>query len=154
MNKNALYHTTAKNTYEEYKKYILEFNKKRMILTIVLLDLFFVFIAVFTKQILFYVAALIVPVIEYFSLVRPMKKVYYSNKLAVDAVLEYDFYDTYFTKKSVAGEDKIEYNKLLKIVETKTNFYLMIAINQGYMLKKSEMPEGMDDFIRSINIKG
>ena len=147
----SLYHTTAKNTYEEYKKYVFSMNKKRMILTIILLDIFFIFAGFFTKISFFYIFALLVPVIEYFSLARPLKKVYYSNKLAVDAVLEYDFYDTYFTKKSVAGEDKIEYSKLIKIVETKTNFYLMIALNQGYMLKKENMPEGLDEFIRKLN---
>lgn len=146
----SLYHATSKNTFEEYKKHVLVLQKKRMILTIVLLVLFFCFVGYFTEQLLFYVAAVVVPFLEYFSVVRPLKRVYYSNKLAVDAVLEYDFYETYFTKKSKAGEDKIEYSKLLKIIETKTNFYLMIALNQGYMLKKEEMPKGLDEFIRKL----
>lgn len=150
----SLYHAKVKNTFEEYKKYVIALQKKRIILTIALLVLFFSFVGYFTKKVLFYVAAVIVPLMEYFSVVRPLKKVYYSNKLAVDAVLEYDFYDTYFTKKSAAGEDKIEYSKLSKILETKTNFYLMIALNQGYMLKKEDMPKGLDEFIRKLNIKG
>ena len=146
----SLFHTTSKNTFEEYKKYVLTLQKKRLILTISLLVVFFCIIGYFTKHTLFYVAAVIVPFLEYFSVVRPLKKLYYSNKLAVDAVLEYDFYDTYFTKKSVAGEDKIEYDKLAKIIETKTNFYLMLALNQGYMLKKEDMPKGLDGFIRKL----
>ena len=146
----VLYHTKSKNTFDEYKKYVLTLQKKRMILIIVLLVIFFVFVAAVTKYAAFYVAAAIVPFLEYFSTVRPLKKIYYSNKLAVDAVLEYDFYDTYFTKNSIAGEDKIEYSKLLKVIETKTNFYLMIALNQGYMLKKEDMPEGLDEFIRKL----
>jgi len=150
----SLFHTTSKNTFDEYKKYVLTLQKKRLILTISLLVVFFCIVGYFTKYNLFYVAAVILPFLEYFSVVRPLKKLYYSNKLAVDAVLEYDFYDTYFTKKSVAGEDKIEYDKLAKIIETKTNFYLMLALNQGYMLKKEGMPKGLDEFIRKLNIKG
>ena len=150
----SLFHTTSKNTFDEYKKYVLTLQKKRLILTISLLVVFFCIVGYFTKHTLFYVAAVILPFLEYFSVVRPLKKLYYSNKLAVDAVLEYDFYDTYFTKKSVAGEDKIEYDKLAKIIETKTNFYLMLALNQGYMLKKEGMPKGFDEFIRKLNIKG
>ena len=146
----SLFHTTSKNTFDEYKKYVLTLQKKRLILTISLLVVFFCIVGYFTKHIMFYVAAVILPFLEYFSLVRPLKKLYYSNKLAVDAVLEYDFYDTYFTKKSVAGEDKIEYDKLAKIIETKTNFYLMLALNQGYMLKKEGMPKGLDEFIRKL----
>ena len=148
---DSLFHTTSKNTFDEYKKYVLTLQKKRLILTISLLVVFFCIVGYFTKHTLFYVAAVIVPFLEYFSTVRPLKKLYYSNKLAVDAVLEYDFYDTYFTKKSVAGEDRIEYDKLAKIIETKTNFYLMLALNQGYMLKKEGMPKGLAEFIRKLN---
>ena len=150
MRMDSLFHTTSKNTFDEYKKYVLTLQKKRLILTISLLVVFFCIVGYFTKHTLFYVAAVIVPFLEYFSTVRPLKKLYYSNKLAVDAVLEYDFYDTYFTKKSVAGEDRIEYDKLAKIIETKTNFYLMLALNQGYMLKKEDMPKGLDEFIRKL----
>lgn len=149
-----LYHVKSKNTFEEYKKFFLALNKKRMILTIVFMDLIFIMLGLLTRNVFFYVGVLLVPVLEYFAQVRPLKKVYYSNKLAVDAVLEYDFYDTYFTKKSASGEDRIEYIKLSKIVETKTNFYLMIALNQGYMFKKEDMPKGLDEFIRKLNIKG
>ena len=96
---------------------------------------------------------MIIPITEYISTVVPAKKVFYSNKLAVDAELNYDFYENHFVKTSSAGSEKIDYNRLLKIVETKTNFCLMIAINQGYMLKKADMPEGLDAFLRNLNTK-
>ena len=89
---DILFHAKSKNTYEEYKKYAFTFNKKRMILTIVLLDVFFVIVGTVTKKYFFYIFAAIVPLIEYISFVRPLKKVFYTNKLAIDAVLEYDFY--------------------------------------------------------------
>ena len=49
-------------------------------------------------------------------------------------------------------EMKIEYSKFDEIFETKTNFYLMIAKNQGYMLPKSDMPSELEEFIRNIKL--
>lgn len=148
----VLYHTKVQITFEEYKKYILTLSKPRLLITGILLFVFFMVIGTLTRQFLFYFAAVLLPVLEYFSTTRPLKKVYYSNKLAVNSELEYDFYDSYFMKKSRVGEERIEYSKLYKIIETKTNFYLMIASNQGYMLIKENMPDGMDVFLRKLKI--
>lgn len=150
---NSLFHAKSKNTYDEYKKYVLTFNKKKMLLTILLVDAILLIIALVTKVYYFFIAMLIIPIIEYFSLARPLKKVFYSNKMAVNAELDYDFYEMYFIKTSKAGTEKIEYKNLLKIIETKTNFYLMLAYNQGYMLQKADMPEGLDNFLRNLDIK-
>ena len=150
---NSLFHAKSKNTYDEYKKYVLTFNKKRMLLTILLVDAFLFAVGTITKNYFFYIFLVIIPIMEYISTVVPSKKVFYSNKLAVDAELDYDFYENYFVKTSSAGTEKVEYTRLLKIVETKTNFYLMIALNQGYMLRKVDMPQGLDDFLRNIDTK-
>ena len=150
---NSLFHAKSKNTYDEYKKYVLTFNKKRMLLTILLVDAFLFAVGTITKNYFFYIFLVIIPICEYISIVAPIKKVFNSNKLAADAELNFDFYDNYFIKTSSAGAEKVEYNRLLKIVETKTNFYLMIALNQGYMLKKEDMPQGLDEFIRNIKTK-
>ena len=150
---NSLFHAKSKNTYDEYKKYVLTFNKKRMLLTILLVDAFLFAVGTITKNYFFYIFLIIIPIMEYLSTVVPAKKVYYSNEFAVDAELDYDFYEDYFIKTSSVGTEKVEYTRLLKIVETKTNFYLMIALNQGYMLKKEDMPQGLDEFIRNIKTK-
>ncbi len=150
---NSLFHVKSKNTYDEYKKYVLTFNKKKMLLTILLVDTILLIIALLTKVYYFFIPMIIIPIIEYFSLVRPLKKIFYSNKMAVNAEIDYDFYETYFIKISKAGTEKVEYKNVLKIIETKTNFYLMIAYNQGYMLKKADMPDGLDAFLGKLDIK-
>lgn len=66
--------------------------------------------------------------------------------------VKYDFYNTYFIENDDNGETKLEYKKLYKIIETKTNFYLMISKNQGFLLNKSNFPKGLDDFLRNIKI--
>lgn len=68
------YQAKSKNTFEEYKKCVLALNKKRMILTIVFMDLIFIMMGVLTKNIFFYVGVLLVPVLKYFAQVRPLKK--------------------------------------------------------------------------------
>ena len=59
---------------------------------------------------------------------------------------------TYFTEENSYGNTKLEYSKLHKIIETKTNFYLMIAKNQGFILIKENFPEGLEEFLRNIKI--
>ena len=83
---------------------------------------------------------------------RNIKKIYNSNKVVQNLDVIYEFYDTYFVEKSEHGEMKIEYSKFDEIFETKTNFYLMIAKNQGYMLPKSDMPSELEEFIRNIKL--
>ena len=150
---DSLFHTKSKNTYKEFKKYVLTLSKKRMLLTILLTDAILFAIGTITKNYLFYISLVIIPIMEYLTTVVPSKKAFYSNKLAVDAELDYDFYETHFVKTSSVGTEKVEYSKLLKVIETKTNFYLMIALNQGYMLKKADMPQGLDVFLRNLDSK-
>ena len=38
------------------------------------------------------------------------------------------------------------------LYKTKTNFYLMLAKNQGFILVKDNFPEGLDEFLRNIKI--
>ena len=64
----------------------------------------------------------------------------------------FEFYNDYFTETNEYGNTKLEYNKLHKIIETKTNFYLMIAKNQGFILVKENFPEGLEEFLRNIKI--
>ena len=66
--------------------------------------------------------------------------------------VHYEFYEDFLVEKTENGEMKVEYSKLDEIIETKTNFYLMIAKNQGCMISKTDMPSGLDEFIRKIKI--
>lgn len=45
---------------------------------------------------------------------------------------------------------RVEYNKLNEIIETKTNFYLMISKNQGHMVLKENMSDDLQNFIRKL----
>ena len=62
---------------------------------------------------------------------------YKSNKILQEIIQEYEFYEENFIVKNEMTEFKIGYDKIYKIIETKTNFYIMIAKNQGYIISKS-----------------
>ena len=146
----CLYKTTIKFTYEEYKKFNDAIMKKKYILIVLILACLFILIGVILLQnLVLIIFAIIYPFLFFLAKDIGVKKVFNSNSLLKDKEIFFEFYQDFFEIKHEAGDEKIPYDKLCDIVETKTNFYLMIAKNQGYIIKKDNMPEGLDEFIRS-----
>ena len=81
-----------------------------------------------------------------------IKKYYNSNKILKDITQEYEFYEEYFITKNTNSEAKIEYDKIHKIIETKTNFYIMVAQNQGYIISKSVCSDELVEFLRRLRV--
>ena len=83
---------------------------------------------------------------------RKAKEAYNKNTLIKDAPYSLYFYDTYFV--SVVNGDmsksKFQYNRLSEIIETKTNYYVMTVWNNGIIIRKSDCPQGFDNFINGI----
>lgn len=148
-----LYTMNSKFTFEEYKKFNYALLKKRHhLLILAIYEIILALIGIGTGNMFIIVFTIIFPLILYWIQNRNIKKIYNSNKVVQNLDVIYEFYDTYFVEKSEHGEMKIEYSKFDEIFETKTNFYLMIAKNQGYMLPKSNMPSGLEEFIRNIKL--
>lgn len=149
----CLYSMNSKFTFEEYKKFNYALLKKRHhFLILAIYEVLVLILGIGTGNIFMIVFAIIFPLILYWLQSRAIKRIYNSNKVAQNLDVTYEFYDAYFIEKSEHGEMKIEYSKFDEIFETKTNFYLMIAKNQGYMLLKSDMPKGLEEFIRNIKL--
>ena len=85
--------------------------------------------------------------------VAQIKKTYESNELLKDIEQTIEFYEKHFVAKSDKSETTIEYDKLYKVIENKTNFYLMIADNQGYIVSKANCSEELIDFIIALKKK-
>ena len=155
-NMELLYSTTTIYTYEEYKRFnhMLMFYHKSILLHIIV-EAWILFVAVSTKEIFVMMLSVVYPVI---ILMLPVflnihsKKIWKSNKSAQDLNVKFDFYETFFIETDEHGETKLEYNKLYKIIETKTNFYLMLSKNQGLILNKINLPEGLDKFLKNIKV--
>ncbi len=93
--------------------------------------------------------ALIYPILFLITRNMGVKRVFNSNKVLQNAVVEFKFYEDHFEETNPSGTSNITYDKLNEIIETKTNFYLMIAKNQGYIVIKQNAPEGLIELIQS-----
>lgn len=150
---DCLYKVTTKNTLDEFKRFSRKlFASKKNIIIFSLLGVFLILEGILLESWFCVIFAFIYPLIMLLIHDRQAKKIFSSNKVLQNTVVEYEFYDTYFTASHDCGNDKLEYNKLHKIIETKNNFYLLIAKNQGYILTKSTFPSGLEDFLRNIKI--
>lgn len=149
----SLYKTKTINTFEEYKRFsrVLMY-KKRSIIIYALLAAFLILDGIVLDNMIFIVFAVVYPFIIWLLHNMQVKKVFKTNKALQNAEVNFEFYDTYFTEENSYGNTKLEYSKLHKIIETKTNFYLMIAKNQGFILIKENFPEGLEEFLRNIKI--
>lgn len=150
---DCLYTTTTNYNYEEYKRFSWNLMLKRSrIVWFIVLELWILLLGCLMKNSLLIVFAVIYPIMIFLLQNRQIKKVWKSNKVAQDMLVNFEFYDTYFVETTANGNTKLDYSNLHKVIETKTNFYLMIAKNQGFILVKENMPEGLDDFLRNIKI--
>ena len=150
---DCLYTTTTNYNYDEYKRFSWNLLLKRSrIVWFIVLELWILLLGCLMKNSLLIIFAVIYPIMIFLLQNRQIKKVWKSNKVAQDMVVNFEFFDTHFAETTANGNTKLDYSNLHKVIETKTNFYLMIAKNQGFILVKENMPEGLADFLRSIKI--
>ena len=152
----CLYKTTTKFTLEEYKKFNNAVLMKKHIWILMSVAILFILLGGILLRSPFLIAfAVLYPFLFIFIKNNSVKRVFHSNQITKNVDVTFEFYEDYFKETHEAGEAKIPYDKLNEIIETKTNFYLMIAKNQGYMILKENMPEGLEEFIRNIKtLKG
>lgn len=155
-----LYKTQTAYSFEEYSKYneavLLKQKSLKAVMIIIPVLYILLMVAVFysTREIstVFVVlfALLLSTAVFIASFKKTVKKTYYSNKAITSCVADFEFYDNYVREITQNGETKLEYSKIYKIIETKTNFYIMASVNQGFIIVKGNCPDGLVDFIKSI----
>lgn len=146
-----LFQITTKFTLEEYKKFNYAILKKRHVWPILIIaDILILLGGILDENLFLIIFAVLYPLVVLWVQKRSIQKIFDSNKVTQNIDVTYTFYEDHFEEKHESGEARITYDKLSEIIETKTNFYLMIAKNQGYMLSKENMPEGLIEFIENI----
>ena len=154
-----IHKTTVKFTYEEYKRFSLTIMKKTLTKTAIGLLILLLFAAILLGIDNYKLAALLcafIPLYLFMLVLKinsQIKKTYESNELLKDITQTIEFYEKCFIAKSDKSETTVEYEKLYKVVENKTNFYLMIADNQGYIVSKANCSEELIDFIIALKNK-
>ena len=83
-----------------------------------------------------------------FGMDRRARKLFRQTKVAQDIVNEYDFFDEYFSYRNTNGQGSMAYDKLFKVIETRTHFYLMLSKVQGNTIAKDEAPAGFTEFMQ------
>ena len=150
-----MHKTTIKLTYEEYKRFSLAIMKKALTKSSVGLLILLLFASILKGMNNSKIAAfLCVFVMVYvfiliFKVNSQIKKTYESNELFKGITQTIEFYEKHFVAKSDKSETTVEYEKLYKVIENKTNFYLMIADNQGYIVSKANCDNELIEFIKT-----
>lgn len=150
---DKLYEIKTKYTLEEHIKfnYALLFNGKQMLLLAILCII--TLICGIISHLWYAVGiAIIFPIFLVLSVYFSAKKNYLSNKGAQDADVTIEFYENKMIQKTSVGSYTVEHDKIVKIIETKTHFYVMISRNQGIIIPKASMPNGLEEHIEKIVI--
>ena len=155
-----LFTTQSVYTYEEYKRFnfvIMNFRQTLPILAVDILLLvlmtttygyfypvvrffFFLAVALFVSYIFVLLAALL-----------GIKKTYESNKaMKRNPVSTVYFYNEHLTETNSKGVVNLAYADIYKIVETKTNFYIMLAKNNGIIIVKQNCTPELIIFLQNL----
>lgn len=148
---DCLYETFMVFSLDEYKKFVDATSKRKQSnILLAVVSLFLIIVGIVQKTPIMFVLAVIYPVLMLFSQKKGMERAYKNIPAMHDARVDFRFYDDHFVKVFGESEEQLEYEKLYKIIETETNFYLMISKTQGFVLVKNNMPEGLAEFIKTI----
>ena len=147
---DCLYETFTVFTFEEYKKFVeVVSNRKRSNILLAAVSVLLLVMGIVQKTPLLIVLAIAYPFLAIFSQKIGVKKSYQNAGAMHDARVDYRFYEKHFVKVFDGKEDQFEYEKLFKVLETETNFYLMLSKTQGFVLVKANMPDGMVEFVKN-----
>ena len=75
------------------------------------------------------------------------KRIWNSNKDADGLETSFTFHFSDFRQKNKLSDRTIRYSNLSEIIETDTNFYLMLGKNQGSLLNKNDCSEELINFL-------
>ena len=155
----CLFKTSTTHTFEEYKKFVLTLEKKRMTVLFVYMIVFLFLSAVlfwFTRSLTSMVCMILF--LLYMPLVvllqnRSIKKTFYSNKSIQNRQNDIEFYEDHIITKSGNNISEVQYNDIYRIIQTKTNVYLMTAKNGGILLVKANFPDGLEEFLQRLELR-
>ena len=102
------------------------------------------------------VAFLIFPAATYLVLKsrdKQIKAAWETNALMKDAIYHYKFSEDRVEASSPKGVEILEYDKMYKLIEIDTHFYMMLAQNVGFIVPKEKLSEEQQNFIRSLDKK-
>ena len=93
---------------------------------------------------------LALPSVTYIFPARTINKRYMSNTL-----IDPSPYSIFFYKDGFSAEEgeTLSYDKIYKIYETKTNFYIMLSSNMGINIIKANCSDELIEFLSALKVK-
>ena len=172
---NPMYEIESIWTFDEYRKFnrtLVNEHKIIKLLNIIFLGLSFYivitmgivtyrradtlqeFMRVFFISLSFLVLLGVVFVLGYKRIMLiGLKKEYETNKNTLESMTIIKFFRNYIEILNVDGVLKLTYDKLYKIIETDTNFYLMTTKYIGYNFIKAKCSSDIQVFFKLLKIK-
>lgn len=151
------YHCEFEMTYQEYKKMCWAIRQRKLaiffllICTITLLGgLFSLWIGRTGDGIFLLLFTLLYPILVYGLFQWAMHRNYYSQKVPADRICHYEFQEHSFLARTSVSSSEIPYTSLYRVVESGTNFYLMVGASQSFAIKKENCSEELLHFLHKI----
>lgn len=162
-----LFTTQSVYTYEEYKRFNFAIMNFRQTLPILAVDIVLLVLMTITTSVMRTTYGYFYPVVRFFfflavalfvsyifvllAALLGIKKTYESNKaMKRNPVSTVYFYNEYLTETNSKGVVNIAYADIYKIVETKTNFYIMLAKNNGIIIVKQNCTPELIIFLQNL----
>ena len=153
-----LFTTETAYTLDEFKKFDFRVMRKSiisiyiMLAAIILLD---AVLALLKKDwaginTAIIIAVAFIAVYFPFSLDKKVKDTYNSNKTITKTVAKIEFFEDGFTEATDHSTYNFKYSDLNSVIETQTNFYLMIAKNQGVIIVKENCSAELIEFVQKL----
>lgn len=149
-----MYQTQLEYTYGEYRKMQRRVYEANIILQLIAIAVVTPLIILLLKNIgsiAPYAVAIIAGVVIIKYIVRLVDKKGEGWKLGSKEntdTYQYTFFEDYFEVKTERRTYKVNYQDLLKIIETKTHFYLKYEKYGAFILKKENCDDELIQFIR------
>ena len=145
-----LYATKTEYTLEEYQKFnrTVQYEVNHLNWTMGIMMALLCLLAYFQEDFIFVALAFLVPVIFPLVLGFQSKKAYQSNRSVQGTTTYSRFYEDHFVTTSSIGISPFQYEDIFQILETRTNFYILLAKNQGIIIIKAGCEPGLMDLLK------
>lgn len=144
----------VKTTYtlDEHLKFnIALFTRSKILILDIIIAALLIIPAIATKQWYIVTIAILLPLTSLLSVYLKAKGIYKSNKASQNMDINIEFYNDYIIQKTDMGSYKVENDKIFKIIETKSHFYIMISKNQGIAIPKDKISKEIEEYIKKLN---
>ena len=152
-----LYETTTVVTLEEFRKLNHALSNRRLMAAVILAaEIILAVLLVLSirnhgsSTQIYVIMLILLPGIAWFVPRYLERRMYLANETANNMVMKTQFYADHLEQHSKLGNSSVKYTDLKKIIETGTNFYLLVSKTQSIIIVKNHCHPKLSDFIHEM----